>query len=98
MLQCHPLCNSVHLLLPADKVVVGVSSDAVLERNPAVSPSNQLAQATEYLDVGAKSSEICFSFDVCNTTNLFSLALMPGLCLGAGWICDDVCQEEPCSL
>lgn len=68
----------VILSLPTDKVVVGVSSDAVLERNPAVSPGNQLAQATEYLDVGGRSSEICFSFDVSNTTtSLFPLALTP---------------------
>lgn len=67
---------SICYILPTDKVVVGVSSDAVLERNPAVSPGNQLAQATEYLDVGSNSPEICFSFDVCNTTtSLFPLAL-----------------------
>lgn len=77
MLQYHTPSYSICFLLLTDKVVVGLSSDAVFQRNPAVSPSNQLAQATEFLDVGVKSSEICFSFDVCNNTSLLSLTLMP---------------------
>jgi NET1-associated nuclear protein 1 (U3 small nucleolar RNA-associated protein 17) len=47
----------------AHKVVVGLTSDVILHRTPAVSPGNQLAQATEYLELGIKPSEICFSFD-----------------------------------
>ena len=55
----------------ADKVVVGLSSEVILQRKPAVSPHTQLAQATEYLDMRVKSSKICFSFNVRTLLSVF---------------------------
>ena len=45
-------------------MVVGLSSDVITNRQPAVSPGNQLARAREYMSMGVKSTEICFSYNV----------------------------------
>ncbi len=46
------------------QVIVGLSSHVITERQPVVSPGNQLAEAQQYLRLSSKASDFIFSAEV----------------------------------
>ena len=52
------------LALVAEKVIVGVSSHVITERQPVIAPSDQLADAQQFIPLGRKPKDFVFSSNV----------------------------------